>query len=394
MLDVIDLFAESDTRDELGLSAIRDAFAEAFFPGVSVVQTRARYLLFIPWIYLGLERRGVSAAHVGDRARREETALINVLAEADDHDGTIGIQAREKLKRLPSNVYWQALRRYGIQLFPGRQDAYHRSFDAFHARTAGHHARTRERDEPPEEATPHNWHPGLPAPPADFPTKATFRLRKVEGRYLQERIMTAAPRTLLAFLVDRGRVCEPTDFPWEHRQHNEFPSELRERLRHARHFSLAVHGAALLYNLMLAEEVESARPELQEEYRTALGAWAGALKAEAGALAGWDRGQFWEAVSACPGRVSLPCRAFVNRWLDLALTPRAASGIADHAGARQVIKEREQQLKGALARLGRPRALELWNGASGTARLNYRWQTVQTIVNDILTALNAEAPDA
>ena len=33
MTEVISLFSERDTRDELGLSSMRDAFAKSFFPG-------------------------------------------------------------------------------------------------------------------------------------------------------------------------------------------------------------------------------------------------------------------------------------------------------------------------------------------------------------------------
>jgi hypothetical protein len=48
MLDVIDLFREQETRDELGIGTVRDAFADALFPGTSTIQTRARYFLFVP----------------------------------------------------------------------------------------------------------------------------------------------------------------------------------------------------------------------------------------------------------------------------------------------------------------------------------------------------------
>ena len=41
-LDVISLFKLQDTRDELGLASIRDAFADRFFPGTSTIQTRVR----------------------------------------------------------------------------------------------------------------------------------------------------------------------------------------------------------------------------------------------------------------------------------------------------------------------------------------------------------------
>jgi len=57
MLDVVHLFREQDTRDELGLGTIREAFSDHFFPGTSTVQTRVRYMLFVPWVYQRLEER-------------------------------------------------------------------------------------------------------------------------------------------------------------------------------------------------------------------------------------------------------------------------------------------------------------------------------------------------
>ena len=55
MLDVVDLFREKGTVDELGLGPIRDAFADRLFPGTSTLQSRTRYWLLIPWLYLQLE---------------------------------------------------------------------------------------------------------------------------------------------------------------------------------------------------------------------------------------------------------------------------------------------------------------------------------------------------
>jgi hypothetical protein len=70
MLDVIHLFREKETRDELGIGAIRDAFADLLFPGTSTIQTRARYFLFIPWIYTTLETKRLPADKLPQRARR------------------------------------------------------------------------------------------------------------------------------------------------------------------------------------------------------------------------------------------------------------------------------------------------------------------------------------
>ena len=72
MLDVIDLFTEHDTRDELGIGSVRDAFADMLFPGTSTIMTRARYFLLVPWAYQRLERLRVRSAETAARARQAE----------------------------------------------------------------------------------------------------------------------------------------------------------------------------------------------------------------------------------------------------------------------------------------------------------------------------------
>jgi hypothetical protein len=52
-----------------------------------------------------------------------------------------------------------------------------------------------------------------------------------------------------------------------------------------------------------------------------------------------------------------------------------------------MIRQREIDLKGGLARLENSHALGLWNKASGVEPLNYRWGTVQVIVNDIVSGM-------
>jgi hypothetical protein len=75
MLDAIESFGEKTTRDELGLGSVRDAFADLLFPGTSTIQTRAKYFLFVPWIYLNLERKRTPSTKVVIRARKLEIEL-------------------------------------------------------------------------------------------------------------------------------------------------------------------------------------------------------------------------------------------------------------------------------------------------------------------------------
>ena len=42
---VIDLLTISDVVDELGIGTIRDCFSDTLFPGISTIQTRAKYFV-------------------------------------------------------------------------------------------------------------------------------------------------------------------------------------------------------------------------------------------------------------------------------------------------------------------------------------------------------------
>ena len=89
MLEVIDLFKEHDTRDELGIGAVRDAFADQFFPGTTTIMTRVRYFLLVAWTYQRLEAKRVNSAQISERARRAETDLIEAIEWSEDKEGNI-----------------------------------------------------------------------------------------------------------------------------------------------------------------------------------------------------------------------------------------------------------------------------------------------------------------
>lgn len=389
-LDVISLFSEQDTRDELGIGVIRDALADLLFPGTSTIQRRARYFLLIPWTYLKLEEKKVRSVEIAERARREEVALIDCLVESGETEGVIGIEARKTLKRLPSSVYWQGLARWGIRLFPGSIDQYHRSLDGFYLRSA--RAMQDDDGEPVGGGRRRNWHSSLPLRPESFPQGASFRLTTIEAEYLRELVLATCPRTMLAFLLDEGKPTDWVDFPWQHPQQGELSSQIKEQLSHARDFSELIHGAALLYNLLLAKKKPA--PDLVADYEANLRDWGEAISEAMPRLAKWDRTRFWELVlREAQARVGIPTRQFVDAWLDLALKGDPTLVQSD-ARAAQLIREREHNLKRAQARLENQRALELWGGAAGTAQLNYRWNIVQTIVADIQQGLRAPRSNA
>src|SRR4051812_5130638 len=94
-------FEEKDTVDELGIGQIRDALSDRLFPGTSIIQTRARYFLFIPWMYQRLEEKRKRADAIEDVAHDFEINLIDALLKSEDIVGTIGRVAKKKLQTLP-----------------------------------------------------------------------------------------------------------------------------------------------------------------------------------------------------------------------------------------------------------------------------------------------------
>lgn len=388
MLDVINAFREKETRDELGLGSVRDAFADQLFPGTSTIQTRARYFLFVPWIYLRLERDRVRSSDIARQARRDELRLIEALikgGETGEGAGVIGARARAKLQRLPSSVYWLGLSTLGVRLFGGSLDQYHRSLDRFYEIARQRRSMRGEEDDLLDEPLGLNWHPSLPAAPPDLLERATFKLTAEEADYLSDQIRVRQPGSLLRFLLDVDSPTPDVEFPWEHPDLGQFPALLREQLTHARHFSEVMHGAPLLYNLMLAEL--TGREDLVERYRAWLQGWASQLISQRAELERWDLNRFWGIVRAQGARVTPQSQHFVETWIREVCQPETLAAIAEHPQLRQIVHRREVALKRRLSRLENPRARELWTGQSGLGQLSYRWGSAHRLLSDIHAGL-------
>lgn len=390
MRELVALFVQEESRDELGIGAIRDAFSDRLFPGVSVIQTRARYLLFVPWIFREAERRRLSGADLKAWTEKRERWLIPALKRGGDVSGLVGRVAGAGVKILPSTIYWTALQTYGIGRHEGTLDQALRG----RPRLVG----VSEADELAERS-PGLWHQTLPGPPDGFFSfeSARFELTLEEAGWLAERIIDRIPDSMLGQLVlHRLRPSGDSIAPWDIPFVGRLPPELQVVLKHARLFSLAVHGAALTYNLLLARRAADLgfdrANDWSEDYGDALERWGAEVAAEPDLLP-WDRTQFWSVVQAANPNVAPPTIAWVNAWLDRVADGDAARG-ADDPQVRALVARREQHLKGPKSRLVNDRLLAAWNGASGTDRLVYRWGTVKTQLLDLFDGLEAAGAGA
>lgn len=81
-------------------------------------------------------------------------------------------------------------------------------------------------------------------------------------------------------------------------------------------------------------------------------------------------------------KVPAPTRRFVLAWAEVALDRPEA--IPDDAAAARLVTERERRLKGKLARLSEPRALENWNGDPfSVGQMTFRWANARQILDDL-----------
>jgi Family of unknown function (DUF6361) len=369
-LQVVELLGRSETRDELGLGAVRDAFADALFPGVSTVQRRARYFLFIPWTFREVERRFAGRAGALERARSEELRLIEALLEAGENDGVIGGRVRKNLRQVPSMIYWQGLARWGIRRAAGTREQWGRAV----SRSMG----TAVDDDGQVVGTGSLWwHSGLPEPPEDWPQTAQLGLRGEEADYLRDRIRDRCAGTMLATLAKRREPWDATGLAWH--LNVDLPPRQRDLLDHAQRFSETMHGAALLYNHALAVAHED---ELREaDFRQRLERWTSdESRADRAATPLTD---LWSLLAEIGSRHSGHTRLFVEEWFGLTKDP---SRILTDAALIDRIRERERQVKHRQARLSYDAARETWRGAAGAGQLEYRWASTQRQLLDIMDA--------
>lgn len=392
--EAVSALDDRETLDPLGTGPIRDAFAEALFPGTSTIQTRLRYFLFVPWACQAVAASRSERRLFYDRLRDHEVRLIDALRPLGERHGIIGLRAGRQLSRLPSSVYWFGLGTWGIRRRAGL------SLADYGDLTSGPWARggvVRDDEQVVLHGAQPVWDPGLPDPPGGFPGSVTTLLPNVEeASYLRARIASTRlggdrdVPSMLSHLAMAPEAWATAETPWDGAV-AALPAPVRELLEHARCFSAATYGAQLLYNDLLAS-VASDPAGHAEQVRRQLDTWAGELDLGLLRRWWWAPKRFWAAVAALRVNVRPGTRAFVQRWID-AVVADPGHAVGDRA-LQAAIREQELVLKGRYARLTYQAAWSAWDGelVAGAA-LNYRWPTVKRFLDDLARGLAGEGAD-
>jgi hypothetical protein len=152
-------------RDEIGFLSLHQAFADRFFPGTSVLHTRMRYALFVPWLM-------EAAQGNAQQLRKLELALTWQLNLGPDKgNGVIGGSIPNRSPIQPASmIYWTALSRWHL-LHP-RPDGVISSraeiLNKIAATTKNSWGRQRTEDGESLEDAAHAAFANVPTPPSLF----------------------------------------------------------------------------------------------------------------------------------------------------------------------------------------------------------------------------------
>ena len=376
MREIVNLFSERESRDELGIGQVRDALSDMLWPGTSTLFTRARYFLFIPWCFRAAAEARSDVDKATALADQNERRLIRALVDVGEKDGVIGANIGAALKNLPSTLYWGGMRTHGIvdEAIVTRDDAVAAEVERAHARRPSY----LEAQYVDDAVAWHSgaFHSTLPTVPEGFPAEAPegFALPRSEAAWLRDRMLASSPDTMLEYAL-YNRPDKDSAVPWRDSVLMSADGERASIMRDARSFSILMNSAALVYNLLLAEAYERegfdrvAKPV--DDYRTRLDEWA-AEPTLTHDLATWDRDTFWARVHVQNPNVNQRTRRFIDRWMEL-LRAADIHSIADNQDVRAFIRGRETEHKRGQARLTNKRLLQAWLGSSGSRPLVYRW---------------------
>lgn len=371
VLSTLRLLDKQTALDELGIGMLRDFYADQLFPGISTIQTRAKYLVLIPYLFRQMEQQAGALSERDALAwlQGREDRLVGVLmANSPGENGIIGSLARKQkraVKQKPSTIYWGALRTYGIV----RAD---RISLATACRAAVYGAKRKKELEPKTDGETYDdstaAHSGraLFSPlrlDYDLAREASIRLTRKEAEYIEEHIMRApgSRDSLLAFLLRNRIRCESFDDIPAHL----LPEGMARDYRLAAEFSRFIYGAHVRYNIIYANGCGIRDQGMEEEFFSWL-----------------------EGISPCDlepvltrANCGYPLAAFCRHFLDAALR-------GDLTAMDELIIARERAVKGDRAKLCKPREFQYDPGRPiHFYPLDFRFNRAKVILGDILDGL-------
>jgi len=401
---VIDLLSTPGVIDELGIGVIRDSFSDSLFPGLSTIQTRAKYFITVPRLFKDYEKLPAHQRRkrkLADFLKDHENLCMEAMVanHADDpQNGIIGESFADKqgeVQRKPSSVYWTGIRQFGLIHTNLSLQAFNRKFanpdQPLHDLIQGS---DKTMGDDPDAAEQANETINTTAYGDDWIESLTIHLSHEEASFLSRQIEARVPLSLLGqILLDADVRRQFLDLPFEWNFTTfadeapfleQFPKDLQRTIAAASDFWQLMYGAHIRYNCLI--QGKRGTRQLKSEFESFWGEWKDSLTSFPWER--WNTGYLWELTKLHHHRVKNYTIEFVEAWI---------AGVHDGSSTESLdalVTRQERLNKKSRARL-HPTADVSENEWVGINDLNYRLNVARNVVNDINTGLTlSEADDA
>lgn len=390
---VLDLLKKKGVIDELGIGVIRDVFADRMFPGISTIQTRAKYFTLVAYrIKAFMERGGRKQTLESYLSFCEKQDRIK-LFENHGGEGELGIIGgtfkndwNRDVVRKPSSIYWNGLRTFGF-ISPDI------SLSEFSSRLSEGKVSLRNvlkgnKDDDVEAPIAHEGQDprvAIQSPGKDYWENLRIELLPEEGQLLRQHIVDQEPDSLIGQILLHPAWLEqvleiPINSPFSKFCELPFVRQvqvpgLSATVEHARDFWQIMRGAHIRYNCLLQRGADD--PTLEQQFE---GEWEEWLEDMNPFPDSWDNDFFWGLVGTRSGSIG-PTNSFVARWIE-----QTRQGCPDLGKCDELVRLQEMQNKGPRARLRSDNREGHPSGWLGIRDLNYRLPVVLQILRDIYDA--------
>lgn len=370
VMATLDLLSTTTALDELGIGTLRDRYADILFPGISTIQTRAKYFVIIPYIFkLAQSQKLKRASEIIPWVNKVEDNLVSTLVKnsGEDVQGIIGsrsIKQGKKVKRKPSSIYWNGMRTYGI-LLDNRVSMEQVATLMYNQGNKKKHIEIVKGEEAYDDETAVN--DGLSIfspinPEYDFEKVIDIKLTKKEAEYIREHIITSpySSNSLLAFII-KNKI-KVSDLDFDELEKLPMTKDMKNDYSLAKELAEFIYGAHIRYNVIYSQQLE-------KDQVKAWNNWIDNFDVQAL--------RFEEIMSR------INCKGTTKEFLKKFLKAVANKDIQE---IDRCIINREKEVKGERAKLCKPTEYQ-YTTAIHDYKLNYRYYSARTIINDILEGL-------
>ena len=386
---ILELMKPSGQVDELGIGTIRDALADQLFPGISTIQTKAKYFFIIPYIlqdFLRLPQKEKSKKTPNKYLDDQEHSIMWDLAEKFNYNerigsGVIGITKRRgvRIVRRPSEVYWSGLNKFKCI------DSKGLSANAFlnhvHRDNQDKITHLIEEEEENDAGSHFENYFNIKIPVNDdWRRNLDLNLTQREASFLRSS-MRDLETSMLALLVsnteiyaefktassflDFAKICVEYDIN----------KELKSYLILAHDFSEVIEGAHIAYNQELQKKFFNV-DHFNDEWND----WYSQFKSRMIDAENFDPEDLFVHTS------DQKAGHFVREWWQLVNDP-----MLDLEAKSQLIRRQEFHAKGKKARIYNNRKTDVIEKKRiGLSRLEYRFSNARVIINDIYNGLTID----